>query len=107
MCLLQKITATEVDPSLRTFGYSLSGGLDLDDNGYPDVTVGAYGSNKAIMLRTRPIVHLFPNITFFPKKFNLSKPAGCPFDDPAFTTKPRYCVELKICLKFSAKPIHR
>lgn len=103
---VQKITATEVDASIRTFGYSLSGGLDLDENGYPDVTVGAYGSNKAIMLRTRPIVHLFPNITFFPKKFNLSKPAGCQFDDPAFTTKPRYCVELKICLKFSAKPVH-
>nr|XP_022307086.1 integrin alpha-6-like isoform X2 [Crassostrea virginica] len=103
---VQKITAAEVDPTLKAFGYSLSGGLDLDGNGYPDVTVGAYGSNKAIMLRTRPIVHLFPKVTFSPKKFNLSKAVGCPFDDPAFTTKPRYCVELQICLKFNAKPQH-
>lgn len=29
----------------KTFGYSLSGGLDLDQNGYPDLLVGAYESD--------------------------------------------------------------
>ncbi|XP_048754417.2 integrin alpha-6-like isoform X2 [Ostrea edulis] len=102
---VQKITAAEFDPDMRAFGYSLSGGLDLDQNGYPDVSVGSYESNKVILLRTRPIVHLTPNITFSPRKFNLSRPAGCPYDNPALVTKPRYCLELKICLTFTAKPV--
>jgi integrin alpha 7 len=28
------------DYKLRTFGYSLSGGLDLDGNSYPDLIIG-------------------------------------------------------------------
>lgn len=36
---------------LSTFGFSLSGGIDLDDNMYPDLVVGAYETNKAIIFR--------------------------------------------------------
>lgn len=45
---------------ISTFGFSLSGGLDLDKNGYPDLLVGAYGSNKALYFRSRPIIHIKP-----------------------------------------------
>lgn len=37
--------------SLSTFGFSLSGGVDLDQNLYPDLVVGAYESNNAIVFR--------------------------------------------------------
>lgn len=37
--------------NLKTFGFSLSGGIDLDGNMYPDLVVGAYESNKAIVFR--------------------------------------------------------
>lgn len=37
---------------LRTFGYSLSGGMDLDDNGYPDLLVGAYDTDSILLLRS-------------------------------------------------------
>ena len=43
---------------LRTFGWSLSGGQDLDGNEYPDLTVGSYGVDAALVLRTRPVVQL-------------------------------------------------
>ena len=43
---------------LRTFGWSLSGGMDLDGNEYPDLLVGAYESAKAVYLKSSPVVHL-------------------------------------------------
>jgi len=32
---LQKILASNVDSGLSLFGHALSGGLDIDGNGYP------------------------------------------------------------------------
>lgn len=36
---------------MTTFGFSVSGGIDLDGNMYPDLVVGAYESNKAIVFK--------------------------------------------------------
>lgn len=36
---------------VSTFGFSLSGGIDLDGNLYPDLAVGAYESNMAYVLK--------------------------------------------------------
>lgn len=38
----QVIKAESLPIVMKTFGYSLSGGIDLDANGYPDLLVGAY-----------------------------------------------------------------
>lgn len=38
----QIIKAESLPRVIKTFGYSLSGGMDLDANGYPDLLVGAY-----------------------------------------------------------------
>lgn len=48
----------ERNKPLETFGWSLSGGTDLDANGYPDLLVGAFRSDAAILLRSRPIVNV-------------------------------------------------
>lgn len=49
----QVIYAEDVPGSgfLSTFGFSLSGGIDLDGNMYPDLVVGAYEANKAIVFK--------------------------------------------------------
>ncbi|XP_065200143.1 integrin alpha-PS1 isoform X2 [Planococcus citri] len=43
-------------PLYTTFGYSLSGGVDLDGNGYPDLLIGAYENDTVVLLRSRPII---------------------------------------------------
>lgn len=39
-----------------TFGYSLSGGIDMDQNDYPDLMVGAYDNDAVFLIRSRPII---------------------------------------------------
>ncbi|KAL8621290.1 hypothetical protein ACOMHN_008115 [Nucella lapillus] len=97
----QRITAKEmpVGPELNSFGYSLSGGMDLDDNGYPDLLVGSYESGTISLLRSQPIIRLQPEITASPTKFDLSATPLCAKDN----TK-QHCVMLKMCLTFTAKP---
>ncbi|XP_076467548.1 integrin alpha-PS1-like [Babylonia areolata] len=97
----QRITASDVPVAgkLTSFGYSLSGGMDLDANGYPDLLVGSYESGIISLLRSRPIIRLQPEITTNPKKLDLSTTQYCAKDG----TK-QHCAELELCLTFSAKP---
>ena len=56
---VQKITPSDLPAELpmlsrpvnHTFGYSLSGGLDLDGNGYPELLVGAFETDSIIAFR--------------------------------------------------------
>ncbi|XP_055476322.1 integrin alpha-IIb [Psammomys obesus] len=43
-------------PAGSAFGFSLRGTLDVDDNGYPDLIVGAYGASKVAVYRAKPVV---------------------------------------------------
>lgn len=57
----QIIRAEQFD-GVTTLGHSLSGGLDLDQNGYPDLLIGAYESDSIVLVRSRPIVGLVTRI---------------------------------------------
>ncbi|XP_039497231.1 integrin alpha-PS1 isoform X1 [Drosophila santomea] len=60
----QKILASELGGAvpngqpIRTFGISISGNTDLDDNSYPDVVIGAFNSSAAVILLARPIISI-------------------------------------------------
>ncbi|KAM4561430.1 integrin alpha-4 [Fundulus diaphanus] len=54
----QRITGSSLGRDLRMFGQSLNSGIDIDDNGYQDVAVGAFLSDSAVVLRTRPVIQL-------------------------------------------------
>lgn len=58
----QVIKASSVTSNLQTFGYSLSGGMDMDQNGYPDLVVGSYADDSVFILRARPIIEISTKI---------------------------------------------
>lgn len=60
----QAITAEEISPILTTFGFSLSGGVDLDNNKYTDLAVGAYKSDSVVFLKSRPVVKVMAEVKF-------------------------------------------
>uniref|UniRef100_A0A8C1AC32 Integrin, alpha 5 (fibronectin receptor, alpha polypeptide) n=1 Tax=Cyprinus carpio carpio TaxID=630221 RepID=A0A8C1AC32_CYPCA len=53
-----------------SFGYALRGGKDLDNNGYPDLIVGAFGADAAVLYRSRPIVNTSATLTVYPTMIN-------------------------------------
>jgi hypothetical protein len=61
---MQVIFASDLGVSLKTFGWSLSGGMDLDGNRYPDLLVGAYESGHVVHMRAAPVAHVTAQVNF-------------------------------------------
>ncbi|XP_078579271.1 integrin alpha-6-like isoform X2 [Branchiostoma floridae x Branchiostoma japonicum] len=55
----QVIRSSKLSSPVRNLGVALSGGLDMDGNGYPDLLVGD-GEGTAMLFRARPVVDLKP-----------------------------------------------
>ena len=55
----QVLSGGSLDEALKIngFGYSLSSGLDMDMNGYPDLAIGSL-SDSVVLYRSRPIVNV-------------------------------------------------
>ncbi|KAJ3600573.1 hypothetical protein NHX12_031553 [Muraenolepis orangiensis] len=69
----QVIRGSEVFPGFRTFGFSLSGGLDVDQNLFPDLLVGSLDDTVAL-LRARTVIRLNQTLTVTPE---ILDPASC------------------------------
>lgn len=93
----QAIHAEDIaDPGLRTFGYSLSGGMDVDSNTYNDLLIGAYHSDRVILMKARPVVNVTATLTTTKDNVNL--------EDRDCTTSDgnrALCVTIKVCLSYS------
>ncbi|KAG2460954.1 ITA3 protein, partial [Polypterus senegalus] len=72
---------------IRTFGYSVNGGLDVDENAYPDILVGSL-SNKIALLRSRPVIQLSKTFTVSPA-----------IVDPAKCTSTS-CISVELCFSY-------
>ncbi|XP_061580836.1 integrin alpha-6-like [Cololabis saira] len=58
--------------SVKMFGYSLAGNLDVDDNQYPDLAVGSL-SDSVFIFRTRSVVSVSTSFSITPNHINIIK----------------------------------
>ncbi|XP_033229880.1 integrin alpha-PS1 isoform X2 [Belonocnema kinseyi] len=110
----QIIHSEDTPVPLRTFGYSLSGGIDMDQNGYPDLLVGAYEDAAVVLLRSRNIINITTYIRYVNKdrvyqdKIESIDPGklGCVADPHSMYTCFSFeaCCETKALLKRDGKP---
>lgn len=85
----QVITASGLGlnvPALKTFGGALSGGVDLDNNTYPDLVIGAYDSAAVTTLLARPITNIKTSVIGLELQNIDPTKKGCPADPGANAT---------------------
>uniref|UniRef100_A0A0N5A4U7 Integrin_alpha2 domain-containing protein n=1 Tax=Parastrongyloides trichosuri TaxID=131310 RepID=A0A0N5A4U7_PARTI len=63
---------------LKSFGFSLSGGSDIDNNGYPDLLVGSVLSDTVVVLRSKPIINIITNHYMINNSLNIDGGVECP-----------------------------
>ncbi|XP_040856535.1 integrin alpha-3 isoform X2 [Ochotona curzoniae] len=76
-------------PGLSTFGYSLSGQMDVDENFYPDLLVGSL-SDRIVLLRARPVINILHRTL-------VARPAVL---DPTLCTATS-CVQVELCFAYN------
>lgn len=54
------------------FGMSISRGIDIDQNGYPDLAIGSFLSGHAVVLRSRPVVDVRATVSSRPTSVALN-----------------------------------
>ncbi|XP_068123754.1 integrin alpha-7 isoform X1 [Hyperolius riggenbachi] len=80
---------------LTTFGYSFSGGLDIDGNSYPDLVVGSL-SDTVVLYRSRNVIRIHKDVTITPQNIDL--------EQQSCKNGPGFCVEFRVCYSYSSFP---
>ncbi|MBZ3888913.1 Integrin alpha-9 [Sciurus carolinensis] len=93
-----KLSGRKINPVLRMFGQSISGGIDMDGNGYPDVTIGAFMSDSVVLLRARPVITVDISI-FLPGSINITAPQCHDGQQPV------NCLNVTACFRFHGKHV--
>ncbi|XP_048201099.1 integrin alpha-4 [Perognathus longimembris pacificus] len=94
----QRIEGLQISESLRMFGQSISGQIDADNNGYIDVAVGAFRSDTAVLLRTRPVVIVEASLSH-PESVNRTT------FDCIENGQPTVCMDLTLCFSYKGKEV--
>nr|XP_009674612.1 PREDICTED: integrin alpha-4 [Struthio camelus australis] len=94
----QRIQGHHVSNALSMFGQSIASGIDADNNGYQDVAVGAFLSNSAVLLRTKPVIIVEASLKH-PDSINRTN-LNCMEND-----QPAVCMNLKICFTYTGREV--
>ncbi|CAL8241042.1 unnamed protein product [Merluccius merluccius] len=95
--VLQGVWASNYMPA--SFGYAITGNTDIDRNGYPDLIVGVFGADKAVLYRGRPVISVNATLDITPQILN-AEDKKCTL--PGTSTKVS-CFKVKYCLKASGQ----
>ncbi|XP_051541347.1 integrin alpha-1 [Myxocyprinus asiaticus] len=91
---VQRIAAGGDGVSMKFFGQSIHGIMDLNNDGIIDVTIGGIGG--AALYWSRDVAELLAEMTFDPSKINLQQ--TCQVHG-----KTTVCVKTKVCFKYRIK----
>ncbi|XP_066491235.1 integrin alpha-4 [Tiliqua scincoides] len=94
----QRIQGHQISNTLRMFGQSISGKIDVDNNGHSDLAVGAFLSDSAVLLRTRAVVIVEASLKH-PDSVNRTK-LEC-----VENKQPAVCVNLMLCFTYSGQTV--
>ncbi|XP_060942973.1 integrin alpha-M-like [Limanda limanda] len=64
----QRIMGQEIRHEMRFFGQAIDGGIDLGEDGLPDILIGSQGI--AVVLRCRPVFNVTAHLSFLPKEIS-------------------------------------
>ncbi|XP_062395048.1 integrin alpha-8 [Sardina pilchardus] len=79
------------------FGFTLRGDGDIDNNQYPDLIVGAFGVDKTVVYRSRPVVSVEAQLILTPRVLNPDeKTCHLPGSDTMAT-----CFRVDVCMQIS------
>ncbi|XP_078464989.1 integrin alpha-9-like [Lampetra fluviatilis] len=92
----QRILGRRVNAELSMFGHSISGVIDMDRNGYPDVTVGAFNSDAAVVFRAKAVVTVRARVSL-PSTVNASS-SVCPG-----THQQVNCIIIRVCFTVTGR----
>ncbi|XP_041797478.1 integrin alpha-8 isoform X1 [Chelmon rostratus] len=83
--------------SLPGYGFTLRGGQDLDNNQYPDLIVGAFGSGEVSVYRSRAVVSVEAEMILTPRVLNPDdRQCHLPQTDIMVT-----CLKVEVCAAVS------
>ncbi|XP_038624251.1 integrin alpha-10 [Tachyglossus aculeatus] len=91
----QRVAAASLAQGLSYFGRSVDGRLDMDGDQLVDVVVGAQGA--AVLLSSRPIVHLSPSLSVTPAAISLLRP------DCRRRGQAAACLTARLCFRPSSR----
>uniref|UniRef100_A0A8C9EYG1 Integrin subunit alpha 4 n=1 Tax=Pavo cristatus TaxID=9049 RepID=A0A8C9EYG1_PAVCR len=94
----QRIQGQQVSTSLSMFGQSIAGGIDADNNGYQDIAVGAFLSDAAVVLRTKPVIIVEASLKHL-QSINRTN-LNCMEND-----RPAICMNLEICFTYTGREV--
>ncbi|XP_073463809.1 integrin alpha-IIb-like [Aquarana catesbeiana] len=82
------------------FGFSLRGGEDIDQNGYPDLIVGAFEADAVYVYRAQPVLLLQTSMRFLPDSLNPDLTL-CELPPLGYVT----CFTVSICIQALGKSL--
>ncbi|XP_072028875.1 integrin alpha-9-like [Amphiura filiformis] len=91
----QRLAGRSVMAGITSFGSSLSGGLDMDSNGYPDLVVGAHQNATVVYYRSQPVLRVEKTLRLNPAIISPNV-TSCNMAGRQVT-----CVRIELCLRYT------